>query len=199
LAKIFRPKPNNFQPKKEVEPEHRLNGQIRVPEIRLVGDALEELSELVGVDIKPGIFKTQEVIQWADKAELDLVEITPNAVPPVCRIVDYSKFLYQKKKREKEMKSNAVKTVIKEIRFTPETGEHDIEFKVRHAIEFLQEGAKVKAYVQFKGRGITFINRGELLLLKFIQALEDYGQPEALPKLEGKRMSVTLISKKKGK
>ena len=197
MAKVFRPKPNNFQPRKEVEPEHRLNGLIKVPEIRLVGDALEELSVLIGQDIKPGIFNTQDVLVWADKAELDLVEITPNAVPPVCRLVDYSKFLYQKKRREKEMKANAVKTVIKEIRFTPETGEHDVEFKVRHAIEFLQEGSKVKAYVQFKGRGITFINRGELLLLKFLQAIDDYGQPESLPKLEGKRMSVMIVSKKK--
>ena len=197
MAKIF--KPRGIPQRKEVEPEHRINGLIRVPEIRLVGDLLEELSTLLGEEIKVGVYKTGQVLTWAEKAELDLVEITPNAVPPVCRIVDYSKFLYQKKKREKEIKSNTVKTVIKEIRFTAETGEHDLEFKVRHATEFLKDGSKVRAYVQFKGRGITFINRGELLLLKFIQALDDFGQPEALPKMEGKRMTVMLNPKKKGK
>jgi translation initiation factor IF-3 len=195
LAKVFRPR--GIPQRKEIEPEHRINGLIRVPEIRLVGDLLEELGELVGEEIKVGVYKTNQALTWAEKAGLDLVEITPNAVPPVCRIVDYSKFLYQKKKREKEIKSNTVKTVIKEIRFTTETGEHDLEFKVRHAVEFLKEGSKVRAYVQFKGRGITFINRGELLLLKFIQALDEYGQPEALPKMEGKRMTVTLNPKKK--
>ena len=195
MAKVFRPR--GIPQRKEIEPEHRINGLIRVPEIRLVGDLLEELGELVGEEIKVGVYKTNQVLTWAEKAGLDLVEITPNAVPPVCRIVDYSKFLYQKKKREKEIKSNTVKTVIKEIRFTTETGEHDLEFKVRHAIEFLKEGSKVRAYVQFKGRGITFINRGELLLLKFIQALDEFGQPEALPKMEGKRMTVTLNPKKK--
>ena len=195
MAKVFRPR--GIPQRKEIEPEHRINGLIRVPEIRLVGDLLEELGELVGEEIKVGVYKTNQALTWAEKAGLDLVEITPNAVPPVCRIVDYSKFLYQKKKREKEIKSNTVKTVIKEIRFTTETGEHDLEFKVRHAIEFLKEGSKVRAYVQFKGRGITFINRGELLLLKFIQALDEFGQPEALPKMEGKRMTVTLNPKKK--
>jgi translation initiation factor IF-3 len=199
LAKVFKSnRPSNF-PKKEVEPEHKLNLLIKAPEVRIVGDSLEELSELVGADIKPGVYNTQLAVQWAEKAELDLIEITPNAMPPVCRIADYSKFLYQKKKREKEIKANTTKTVIKEIRFTPETGEHDIEFKVRHAIEFLQEGAKVRAYVQFKGRGITFVGRGELLLLKFLQALDEYGQPEGLPKMEGKRMSVIVNPKKKGK
>jgi translation initiation factor IF-3 len=198
LAKVFRPRPSNF-PKKEVEPEHKLNLLIKAPEVRIVGDSLEDLSEIVGTEIKPGVYKTQIAVQWAEKAELDLIEITPNANPPVCRIADYSKFLYQKKKREKEIKANTTKTVIKEIRFTPETGEHDIDFKVRHAIEFLQDGAKVRAYVQFKGRGITFISRGELLLLKFLQALDEHGQPEGLPKMEGKRMSVIVNPKKKGK
>jgi translation initiation factor IF-3 len=195
LAKVF--KPRGVPQRKEVEPEHRINGLIRVPEVRLVGDLLEELSEIVGEEIKVGVYKTSDALRFAEKSELDLVEITPNAVPPVCRIVDYSKFLYQKKKREKEIKSNTVKTVIKEIRFTAETGDHDIEFKVRHAVEFLKEGSKVRAYVQFKGRGITFINRGELLLLRFIQALDEYGIPEGLPKMEGKRMTVTLNPKKK--
>lgn len=197
MAKVFHRKP--MLPRKEPEAEHRINQLIKVPEIRLVGDALEELSIQLEEDIKPGVYPTHIALVWAEKSDLDLVEITPNAMPPVCRIVNYSKFLYQKKKKEKEIKANTVKTVIKEIRFTPETGEHDVEFKVRHATDFLKDGAKVKAYVQFKGRGITFINRGELLLLKFIQALEEYGIPEGLPKLEGKRMSVTLTPKKKNK
>ena len=180
MAKAYRPN----VPRKEPEPEHRINNLIKAVEIRLVGDALEELSKIVGEEITPGVYTTQKALEFAEKAELDLVEITPNASPPVCRIVPYSKFLYQKKKKEKEIKSNTVKTVIKEIRFTPETGEHDVEFKVRHAIEFLKEGSKVKAYVQFKGRGITFVDRGNLLLLRFIQALEDVGIPEGLPKIE---------------
>lgn len=199
MAKVF--KRSNQPVRKEPEAEHRLNNLIRVPEVRLVGDNLEDLSTLLGLPqpIAVGVYKTQQVLDWAEKAELDLVEITPNAVPPVCRITDYQKFLYQKKKREKEIKANTTKTVIKEIRFTTETGEHDIEFKVRHAIEFLKEGSKVKGYVQFKGRGITFQDRGQLLLLKFIQALDDYGTPEGLPKMEGKRMFVFLTPKKKGK
>lgn len=194
MAKVFIRKP---QPQVEKEAEHRLNEFIKVPQIRLVGDNLAEISAKLGEPIEAGVFTTQRAREIAEKAELDLVEITPNAVPPVCRIIDYSKFLYQKKKREKEMKSNALKTVIKEIRFTPETGEHDIEFKVRHAMEFLKEGSKVKAYVQFKGRGITFQNRGELVLLRFMEALTEYGTPEAMPKLEGKRMFVTISAKKK--
>ena len=199
MAKVF--KRSNQPIRKEPEAEHRLNGLIRVPEVRLVGDNLEDLSALLGIEpvIAVGVYTTEQVLGWAKKAELDLVEITPNAVPPVCRITDYQKFLYQKKKREKEIKANTTKTVIKEIRFTTETGEHDIEFKVRHAIEFLKEGSKVKGYVQFKGRGITFQDRGQLLLLKFIQALDEYGTPEGLPKMEGKRMFVFLTPKKKGK
>ncbi len=195
MAKSYRP----YVPRKEPEAEHRINKLIRVPEIRLVGDSLEALSEFLDEKIEVGVYKTQNVLDWAEKAGLDLVEITPNAAPPVCRIVDYSKFLYQKKKREKEIKANTTKTVIKEIRFTPETGDHDIDFKVRHATEFLKEGSKVRAYVQFKGRGITFTARGELLLLRFIQALDDYGTPEGLPKMEGKRMFVFIAPKKKAK
>jgi translation initiation factor IF-3 len=197
LAKVFRR--SNQPVRKEPEAEHRLNALIRVPEVRLVGDNLEDLSALLEETIEVGVYPTAKALAWAAKAELDLVEITPNAVPPVCRITDYQKFLYQKKKREKEIKANTTKTVIKEIRFTTETGEHDIEFKVRHAIEFLKEGSKVKGYVQFKGRGITFQDRGTLLLLKFIQALDDYGTPEGLPKMEGKRMFVFLTPKKKSK
>lgn len=174
-----------FQPRKQ-EPEHRINDLIRVPEVRLVGENVEQ-----------GVYPIKDALRLADELELDLVEISPNAVPPVCKITDYSKFLYEKKKKEKEIKAKAVKSVIKEIRFTPNTDDHDIEFKTKHAIKFLEEGSKVKAFVQFKGRAIMFKERGELLLLQFIQNLQDYGAIEQVPKLEGKRMMVTIVPKKK--
>lgn len=191
MAKTF----DRNQPKKE--DEFRINEHIRVTDVRLVGENLEELSALIGEEIKPGIYPTAKARQWAEKMEVDLVEITPNAAPPVCRLIDYNKFIYQRKKRDKEIKSNAQKTIIKEIRFGPHTDDHDLEFKTRHAIEFLKEGSKVKAYVQFKGRAITFQDHGQLLLLRFLESLQDYGTPEALPKLEGKRMLVTVTPKKK--
>ena len=178
------------------EPEHRINDFIRVPEIRLIGDMLEELSTIVGENIEPGIYPTRKARLWADKAELDLVEISPNAVPPVAKIVDYAKFLYQKKKKEKEMKANAVKVVLKEIRFGPQTDQHDYEFKLKHAVNFLKENSKVKCYVNFRGRQIVFKDQGEILLLRFIQELAEYGLPESLPKLEGRRMSVIIAPKK---
>lgn len=179
--------------------EHRINELIRIPEARLVGDNFEELSKEIGQTIETGIFQIGQLLGWADKAGLDLVEIVPNAEPPVVRIIDYNKFLYNKRKKDKELKANAAKTVLKEIRFGPNTDDHDFEFKTRHALEFLQEGSKVKAYVQFKGRSIVFKERGELLLLKFIKALEDVCVPEQLPKLEGRRMMVMLTPKKGGK
>lgn len=129
--------------------------------------------------------------------ELDLVEISPNATPPVCRIIDYQKYVYQQKKKAKEMKANASKVVIKEIRFGPNTDEHDFQFKLKHAIGFLQEGSKVKAYVFFKGRSILFAEQGEKLLLRFAVELEDYGKAEQMPKLEGKRMIMMLAPNKK--
>lgn len=175
-----------------------LNDQIRVPQIRLVGDNMEQISELVGTEIKSGeVYNTRDALLWAEKSELDLVEISPNAVPPVVRIIDYNKFLYEKKKKEKEIKAKAAKTVIKEIRFGPNTDDHDFEFKVRHAKTFLEENAKVKAYVNFRGRTIVFKDRGELLLLKFLKELEEFGSPESLPKLEGRRMIVMIAPKKK--
>lgn len=131
--------------------------------------------------------------------ELDLVEISPNADPPVCKITDYKKFLYDKKKKEKEMKAKSSKTVIKEIRFGPNTDEHDFEFKLKHAQKFLEDGSKVKAYVHFRGRTIVFKDRGELLLLRFLKELEEYGAAEALPKMEGRRMIVMVSPKKKPK
>jgi translation initiation factor IF-3 len=177
--------------------EHRLNRQIKVPKIRLVGDNLEEISEALGNTIEAGVFNTSQVLSWAEKLELDLVEISPNADPPVCKLIDYKKFVYDKKKREKEIKAKAQKTVIKEIRFGPNTDDHDFEFKVNHAKKFLEEGAKVKSYVQFKGRAIVFKDRGELILLKFLKELEEYGAAEELPKLEGRRMIVMVTPKKK--
>ncbi|MFY7651800.1 MAG: translation initiation factor IF-3 [Chitinophagaceae bacterium] len=171
------------------EPEHRINERIRVPQVRLVGD-----------NVTVGIYPTQEALRIAQQLELDLVEISPNADPPVCKAIDYKKFLYEKKRKEKEMKANAKQSEVKEVRFTPGTDDHDFDFKAKHAEKFLQEGNKVKAYVQFKGRAIMFKERGELVLLKFAERLAEVGQPESLPKLEGKRMFLMLtpkINKKK--
>lgn len=187
----------DFPKKKEEKFEFRINQMIRVPEVRLVGDNLEVISKIAGRTVETGVFQTRQLQQWAEQLELDLVEISPNADPPVCKIIDYRKFIYDKKKREKELKAKVVKTVMKEIRFGPNTDEHDFEFKVRHAKNFLDEGAKVRAYVHFRGRTIVFKDRGELLLLKFLKELEDHGAAEALPKLEGRRMSVIITPKKK--
>ncbi|MFT5165759.1 MAG: translation initiation factor IF-3 [Saprospiraceae bacterium] len=180
-------------------PEFRINGFIKLPEIRLVGDNLEEISELAGREIEPGIYTTKEANRWARELDLDLVEISPNAIPPVCKIIDYRKFLYIKKKKEKEIKAKTSKTVIKEIRFGPNTDDHDFDFKLKHAQKFLEEGAKVKAYVHFRGRTIVFKDRGQLLLLKFLKELEELGAPEALPKMEGRRMIVIITPKKSPK
>jgi len=139
----------------------------------------------------------QDALRLADEMELDLVEISPNADPPVCKIADYQKFLYQLKKKQKEMKAKATKIVVKDIRFGPNTDDHDYNFKLKHAIKFLEEGAKIKAYVFFKGRSILFKEQGEVLLLRFANDLEDYGKVEQLPRLEGKRMILTLAPKKK--
>jgi translation initiation factor IF-3 len=141
--------------------------------------------------------KTSEAIQLAEEQELDLVEISPNAVPPVCKIMDYRKFLYNQKRKEKELKAKQSKIVIKEIRFGPNTDEHDFNFKLAHARKFLEEGSKLKAYVFFRGRTIVFKDRGELLLLKFVTELEDIGTVEQMPKLEGKRMIIMINPKKK--
>jgi translation initiation factor IF-3 len=167
-----------------------------VPELRLVGDNLEEIGTAIGKTVESGVFATTELRKWAEEVGLDLVEISPNAVPPVARIVDYNKFLYQKRKKEKELKANAAKQQLKEIRFGPETGDHDFDFKLRHAKTFLTEGNKVKAYVQFRGRAIVFKDRGELLLLRFLKELEEFGAPEQLPRLDGKRMMVIIAPKK---
>ncbi len=173
-------------PKREPKYFFRTNRQIRVPEVRLTGDNVEQ-----------GVYSLEDALKMADEQGLDLVEIAAKAVPPVCQIVDYKKFLYEKKKREKELKSKQQKVVIKEIRFTPNTDVHDIDFKAKHAEKFLQEGAKVKAFVHFRGRSIVFKDRGELLLLQFADRLKDLGDLEAMPKLEGKRMSIFITPKKK--
>lgn len=193
---MARGRSRNHQPKKP-KFEFRINQNIRVPRIRLVGDNLEEVSKAVGKTITSDVYYTNDAQKWARAMDLDLVEISPKADPPVCRIIDYKKFLYDKKKKEKELKSKASKTVIKEIRFGPNTDEHDFEFKLKHARKFLEEGAKVKAYVHFRGRTIVFKDRGELLLLRFLKELEEYGAAEALPKMEGRRMIVMVSPKKK--
>jgi len=185
-----RPKPNfnnrgrnpNFR--REQQQEHRTNRMIRVPEVRLVGE-----------NIEVGVYRTEEAQRMADEQGLDLVEISPNAVPPVCRIIDYNKFLYEKKKKEKEMKANAHKSEVKEIRFTPNTDDHDFDFKAKHAEKFLKDGNKVKTYVQFKGRAIMFKERGELILLKFAERLAEVGGLEGMPTMEGKRMIAIFAPK----
>lgn len=164
--------------------------------MRLVGDNLDKVSEVAGHPVESDVYDTRQVRRWADELGLDVVEISPNADPPVVRIIDYNKFLYEKKKKEKEMKAKAQKTVVKEIRFGPNTDDHDFEFKLRHAKKFLEEGAKVKAYVHFRGRTIVFKDRGQLLLLKFLKELEEYGAAESLPKMEGRRMIVIVSPKK---
>ena len=185
--------------RKDTGPQFRINHLIRVPQVRLVGDNLAEIGEIIGRPIEPDVYTTREAQDWANKMDLDLVEISPNANPPVCRIIDYKKFLYQKKKKEKDIKKKAVKTVIKEIRFGPNCDDHDFDFKVKHAQKFLSDNAKVKAFVHFRGRSIVFKERGELLLLKFIKKLEEYGGPEELPKMEGRRMIVVIAPKKVNK
>jgi len=151
----------------------------------------------VGDNVEQGVYPIEEALRIADELEMDLIEISPNAVPPVCRVADYQKFLYQLKKKEKENKAKQAKVVVKEIRFGPQTDEHDYNFKLKHAIGFLQEGAKLKAYVFFKGRSILFKEQGEVLLLRFANDLEEYAKVDQLPLLEGKRMIIQLSPKKK--
>ena len=152
---------------------------------------------VVGDEIKGEVMSIQDALKLADKMELDLVEISPSADPPVCKIVDYQKFLYQQKKKQKEIKAKTTKIVVKEIRFGPNTDDHDYNFKLKHAIKFLDEGAKVRAYVFFKGRSILFKEQGEVLLLRFANDLEEYGKVDQLPRLEGKRMIIAFSPKKK--
>ena len=169
----------------KIKNNYRINEQIRSREVRLVGDDVEST-------VKP----THKAIQLAEQKGVDLVEISPNAQPPVCRLIDYSKFLYQQKKRQKELKAKQVKIEVKEIRFGPQTDEHDYNFKLKHAKDFLTEGDKVKAYVFFRGRSILFKEQGEVLLLRFANDLEEYGKVEQMPVLEGKRMIIFIAPKK---
>jgi translation initiation factor IF-3 len=176
-------RPYQGRPVRQEEP-YKINDRIRVPEVRLVGENVEQ-----------GIFAIADALRMAAAQSLDLVEISPNAVPPVCKIIDYSKFKYEQKKKQKEIKANAQKVVIKEVRFSPNTDDHDFDFKLKHSINFLKEGAKVKVYVQFSGREIVFKDQGYKLLERFAKALEDIGKVELEPKLEGKRMSMILVSR----
>lgn len=152
---------------------------------------------VVGENVEPGIHPIKEALQMAEARELDLVEITPNANPPVCRIIDYQKFLYEKKRKQKELKAKSAKVVVKEIRLGPQTDEHDFNFKLNHAKRFLQDGSKVKVDVLFKGRTIVYKEQGEVMLLKFAEALLEFGKPEAMPKMEGKRMIIIIAPVKK--
>jgi translation initiation factor IF-3 len=169
-----------------VEEPYRVNERILAQKVRVVGE-----------NIKVDVYPTSVAIKLAQEQGLDLVEISPNADPPVCKVVDYSKFKYEQKKKQKEIKAHAQKTVLKEIRFGPNTDDHDFNFKVKHAENFLKEGAKVKAYVHFAGRSIVYKERGEILLLKFATALEELGKVEQMPKLEGKRMYLLMAAKGK--
>ena len=176
-------RPGDRNPQKEA---YAVNERIKAREVRLVGDNVEN-----------GVYSIHEALRIAEDLELDLIEISPNAAPPVCKVLDYQKFLYQQKKRLKEQKAKSTKVVVKEIRFGPQTDDHDYNFKLKHAVEFLKEGSKVKAYVFFKGRSILFKEQGEVLLLRFANDLEDYGKVEQMPLLEGKRMIIMISPKKK--
>src|SRR5215510_8398324 len=200
--KSFQPKPGGFQkpggfnkggfnrgrfvPRKEAE--HRINQFIRAPQVRLVGE-----------NVEVGVYPLQDALRMARDQQLDLVEISPTVDPPVCKIIDYNKFLYDKKKKEKEMKAKSKVSEVKEIRFTPNTDDHDFDFKAKHAESFLKEGNKVKAYVQFKGRAIQFQERGQLLLLKFAERLNEFGTLESMPKMEGRRMLAMFAPKSQKK
>nr|WP_265243330.1 translation initiation factor IF-3 [Muriicola sp. Z0-33] len=181
MRRRFRP-----QPRRENKNPHKINEKITADEVRLVGD-----------NVEVGVYPIREAMSQANELGLDLVEISPKAVPPVCKIIDYKKFLYEQKKREKIMKAKASKVIVKEIRFGPNTDDHDYEFKKKHAEKFLKDGAKLKAYVFFKGRSIVYKDKGEILLLRLAQELEDYGKVEQMPRLEGKRMTMFLAPKTK--
>nr|WP_097443538.1 translation initiation factor IF-3 [Sediminicola luteus] len=176
------------RPRREERNPHRINDKINVPNVRLVGD-----------NVEVGVYTLQQAKAKAAELELDLVEISPKAAPPVCKIMDYKKFLFEQKKRDKALKAKASKVVVKEIRFGPQTDDHDYAFKKKHAEKFLKDGAKLKAYVFFKGRSIVYKDQGEILLLRLAQELEELGKVEQMPKLEGKRMTMFIAPKAKAK
>ncbi|WP_443217594.1 translation initiation factor IF-3 [Sediminicola sp. 1XM1-17] len=181
IRKRFRP-----QPRRENKNPHNINRSITAQNVRLVGD-----------NVEVGVYSLKDALAKSEELELDLVEISPKADPPVCKITDYKKFLYEQKKREKVMKAKATKVVVKEIRFGPQTDDHDYEFKKKHAEKFLKDGAKLKAYVFFKGRSIVYKDQGEILLLKLASELEELGKVEQMPRLEGKRMTMFIAPKTK--
>ncbi|MFS4449627.1 translation initiation factor IF-3 [Maribacter sp. 2307UL18-2] len=181
IRKRFRP-----QPRRENKNPHKINERVIAPEVRLVGD-----------NVEVGVYPLAKAMEIASEAGLDLVEISPKANPPVCKVIDYKKFLYEQKKREKAMKAKASKVVVKEIRFGPNTDDHDYEFKKKHAEKFLKDGAKLKAYVFFKGRSIVYKDQGEILLLRLASELEELGKVEQMPRLEGKRMTMFIAPKTK--
>lgn len=185
---VSQQQPKVAEKEKNKEPELRINQEIDAEHVRLVGD---------NIDVPNQVVQTYVAIRMAEEMELDLVEISPKADPPVCKIIDYQKYLYQLKRKQKEMKAKSVKTVVKEIRFGPQTDEHDYNFKLKHAISFLNEGAKIKAYVFFKGRSIIYKEQGEELLARFTKDLEDLARVDQTPKLEGKRMTMFLSAKSK--
>lgn len=170
------------------EDPNKINEKIDAPEVRLVGEGIEQ-----------GIYPIRKALEIAQEKELDLVEISPNADPPVCKILDYKKFLFEQKKKQKELKAKSTKIVVKEIRFGPNTDDHDFEFKLKHAKQFLEQGCKVRAFVFFRGRSIVYKDKGEILLLRFANELEDLAKVEMLPKMEGKKMFIILSPKKLGK
>ncbi|MCF8459152.1 MAG: translation initiation factor IF-3 [Flavobacteriales bacterium] len=170
------------------EDPHKINDRIDAREVRLVGEGIE-----------PGVYPIRKALELAEEQELDLVEISPDAVPPVCKILDYKKFLFEQKKKQKELKSKATKIVVKEIRFGPNTDDHDFDFKLKHAHGFLEQGCKVRAFVFFRGRSIVYKDQGEILLLKFASELEELAKVEMLPKMEGKKMFIILSPKKSSK
>src|SRR6056297_2716425 len=185
---MARPGGRNYRRDRRPEPQHKVNERIRAASVRVVGENVKD----------PGVYSLSEALKIADEMDLDLEEISPKADPPVCKIIDYQKFLYQQKKKQKEMKAKTTKIVVKEIRFGPNTDEHDYDFKMKHALKFLEDGAKVKAFVFFKGRSILFKEKGEILLLRLAQDLEEVAKVEQMPKLEGKRM-IMFLSPKTGK
>lgn len=190
LALPFKNNNNNrsrggYKPRVKEEP-YNVNERIRAANVRVVGE-----------NVTVGVYPLQEAIKIAQSLSLDLVEISPNADPPVCKVVDYSKFKYEQKKKQKEIKSNALKVVVKEIRFGPNTDDHDFEFKLKHAISFLKEGSKVRAYVQFQGRMIAYKDRGEAMLLRFAEQLSEVGKVDQLPTMEGRKM-LLVVSPKAG-
>jgi len=180
-----RRRPRRDFEKKEL---HKINNKITETEVRLVGD-----------NVEVGVYDTDKARKMADDLDLDLVEISPNAKPPVCKIIDYKKFLYEQKKKQKELKAKQVKVIVKEIRFGPNTDDHDFDFKLKHARKFIGEGSKLKVYVFFKGRTIVFKDRGEIMLLRFAQAMEDIAIVEQMPKMNGKKMIMLFAPKKKNK